>query len=705
MFVTEAVTESDGGANRQVYCFGPFRLDPFESQLLKNGEPVDLSATEFALLLALVERPGEIVPRPFLIGRMWADVHVKEDGFRKALQRLREKLGPRGTGQYIKTVRNQGCQLVEAVWSEQIRVGPPPERPGTRSVDNGPAHYRRLWPWAIGIGLATVAVTVAIVRSAVIPRPTVISPALITNDGFGKYGPLLTDGTRLYFGEVFDGLGATLASVPLSGRSVTPIPTPGVFEPVLADIRNPGPELLFSGVAGDHHRYLWTEILGQAPRRMIEAEGTHGSAWLNGSLLVDASGSELRFIQDGQVIKTRRLSGAVYHPRWLASRQILRFSVCDAYPDDCELYQIRGTGGPAERVASTLHPIRPSVWSLDGMLFAFLAKGQNGLAVWVAHEAFSSPPRLNGTVLADGPVNYGDVMPAPDGRRIYAIGFGQIAKLKRYDPRSKGFESYLGAIPACELDYSKQGDWVAYSTYPERSLWKAHVDGTSAVQLTLPPLQAMEPHWSPEGSEIAFMGQYDGGPRRIYIIKSSGGTPREVSPGGPEQGVPTWSSDGSTLVFGDIRQTPLQPMRLHFLDVRSGVVTDMPGSDGLWTPRWSPDGRFIAALTPDYHELRVFSLRTRRWTALARFDNIDYPRWTPDSRYIHFRGVNGAQGPGASSFRNLYRVKVATRRLEMRVDLTGFVGPDCEWFGITPDGAPIGLAGLFLHNIYAIPVP
>lgn len=70
-------------------------------------------------------------------------------------------------------------------------------------------------------------------------------------------------------------------------------------------------------------------------------------------------------------------------------------------------------------------------------------------------------------------------------------------------------------------------------------------------------MEAVEPHWSPDGKRIAFMAQNANGVQRIYTVSAEGGTPAEVLPAWPKpEGVPTWSADGESIVFGDLMGDP-----------------------------------------------------------------------------------------------------------------------------------------------------
>jgi Tol biopolymer transport system component len=73
------------------------------------------------------------------------------------------------------------------------------------------------------------------------------------------------------------------------------------------------------------------------------------------------------------------------------------------------------------------------------------------------------------------------------------------------------------------VDYTRDGKWLVYASYPDRTLWKIRSDGTGNTQLTFPPMKAMQPHWSPSGDQIAFMGQLPGRSTLLYIVSESGG--------------------------------------------------------------------------------------------------------------------------------------------------------------------------------------
>jgi Tol biopolymer transport system component len=136
-----------------------------------------------------------------------------------------------------------------------------------------------------------------------------------------------------------------------------------------------------------------------------------------------------------------------------------------------------------------------------------------------------------------------------------------------------------------------------------------------------------------------------------------------------EQGVPTWSADGTRLVFGERRLArPDSDMELHVVDLASKRVSSVPDSRGTWTARWSPDGRFIVATSVDFHRLLLFDCRANAWQPLVSFHIIDDPSWSADSRDIYFYADGQMNAPDLVLDKPaLYRMSRDGGRPEMMV--------------------------------------
>ena len=184
--------------------------------------------------------------------------------------------------------------------------------------------------------------------------------------------------------------------------------------------------------------------------------------------------------------------------------------------------------------------------------------------------------------------------------------------------------------------FSKDGQWVAYVSYPDGTLWKSKLDGSQRIQLSDAPLYAISPRWSPDGSQIVFYAFSSGQKTKLYIVPADGGTPSALLPGDAEdEWDPTWSPDGTRIAFGGAVTNPDASIRI--LDLKTREVSTVPGSKGLFSPRWSPDGRYIAAMPFDSHSLMLFDFATQKWEEIAKV-NMGFPNWSRSGDYIYFLG-------------------------------------------------------------------
>src|SRR5258707_8980825 len=99
--------------------FGPFRLYPAQRLLKKGEDPVKLGARAFDILLALVERAGEVIAHKDLIARVWPNVIVEEISLRVHIASLRKALdGGQSSEHYITNVSGRGYCFSAPVWHE-----------------------------------------------------------------------------------------------------------------------------------------------------------------------------------------------------------------------------------------------------------------------------------------------------------------------------------------------------------------------------------------------------------------------------------------------------------------------------------------------------------------------------------------------------------------------------------------------------------
>ena len=74
---------------------------------------------------------------------------------------------------------------------------------------------------------------------------------------------------------------------------------------------------------------------------------------------------------------------------------------------------------------------------------------------------------------------------------------------------------------------------------------------------------------------------------------------------------------------------------IRVFDVNDKRVTTLPGSVGMFTPHWSPDGRLIAAVRMNSRTLNIFDITTQRWST-PYTGIVAYPAWSKDGRSVYF---------------------------------------------------------------------
>jgi TolB-like protein/DNA-binding winged helix-turn-helix (wHTH) protein len=160
----------------RVFRFGAFAVDARTGELTNAGQRTPLRDQPLQLLLALLERPGELVTREELTRRLWpADTFVDFDrGLNKAMNHLREALSDSADHpQFIETLPRKGYRFIAPVRPEAEDIEPPVDgAPPTRSRSRWWLATTAAFIAAIGVAIA---VEVGGVRRWIGGRPAAAS--------------------------------------------------------------------------------------------------------------------------------------------------------------------------------------------------------------------------------------------------------------------------------------------------------------------------------------------------------------------------------------------------------------------------------------------------------------------------------------------------------------------------------------------------
>ena len=569
------------------------------------------------------------------------------------------------------------------------------------AVTAPPSHHspRRAVLWSIAL-IAIISVAAlsyfTIANRSIGPPLRISEYTQLTHNGHA--GRVIgTDGSRLYLQGVRP---QSISQVSVSGGEIEPVSSIAVPIPNLLDVSPDGSTLLVGslekGVSASLPLHT-VQIVGGSHRYLANAVGAGWSP--NGKLVAYFTpNGDLNVINgDGTgVQQLAAVGGDLSGLSWSPDGRTIRFG------KDNSIWEVTSSGSNLRPFLPGWHPSEDKCcgrWSPDGGFFVYLAGPPQALGQIYAldeRRGLFRKTAKDPVQLTSGPINWDSPVFSKDGKKIFATGSITRGELVRLDAKSSQFQPFLGGISAEMISFSKDGQSVAYVSYPDGILWRARRDGSDRVQLTNPPLQPLWLSWSPDGSQIVFMAPSPQG-YKAWIVPSGGGSPQRLLPEDTgQQTDPNWSPDGRRMIFAtNLSGNTNRDSAIKILDVASHQVTLLPSSIGMFSPRWSPDGQSIQADSRDGNTLYVFDIKTQRWSTLHK-GIFGYATWSSDSRYLYF--LRSAEDPA------ILRIPVTGGEAELVISLKGFpyTGTFGFWFGLDPTDAPLILRNVSTTEIYGL---
>ncbi len=535
--------------------------------------------------------------------------------------------------------------------------------------------------------------------------PKIESYVQLTHDGQPK-SLIGTDGTRLYLGK---GVGSSasftlhgIAEMSVAGGEPRDVAVLTSTDMVPVDLSPDGSDLLVVEGQGAPPRgpLRSIPILGGSPRRLGDF-AAETAAWSpDGKMLAYSNLGDL-YVAKADGTESRKIlavNGDIRKIAWSPDATHLRFDSSEtagtigrqleweAAADGNNLHHLfEGWHNPPDECCGR--------WTADGKYFIFQSQGQ----IWALASRgglFQSNPKP--IPLTSSPMTLSSPLPSKNGKTLFVIGRTYRGEIMRYDSKSSQFTAFLGGISAEYLTFSRDGQWVAYVSYPDGALWRSRLDGSERLQLTYPPMSPVLPRWSPDGKTILFFefAVNANKPARIYEVSPEGGNPRELLPNDRSQQLdPNWSSDGTRIIFAGESNSP--STAIHILDVASGKVSDLPGSQGLYSPRWAPDGRHVCAFSGDSKRLLLFDVQTQQWSELAS-GSLSWLNWSHDGQHVYLLDLRGKNA--------VVRIRISDHKIEQVVDVTGFssTGRYGAALALTPDDQPLLLRDAGSQDVYSV---
>jgi len=713
--------------NRPVLRFGVYEADLHSRELRKHGVRLNIQNQSFLVLAAFLERPGEVISREELYQQLWPDQTFVdfEHNLNAVVKKLRAVLVDNAESpRFIETLARRGYRfvapVVEVEGTTEItkHQGAAPKRL-TRDSDFEQAtpegqiftNQQRissrvnrfpssLLRWTTIAGVSGVLIIGSFFWRTSQSSPRLLRAVQLTNDRRPKGDWIATDGLHVYFSEIIDNQ-FTPVRGSLAGDETVILPTP-LKDVQVVDLSPDASELLV--VAGTD-RSLWSmPVLGGSPRRLGGITAGEATWSPNGEKILYVNGRDL-YVARGDGTESRKLATTADEPyflRWSPDGTRISLSLVGT------LWEIAADGTNLHlKIPGWDHPLDgcSGHWTPDGKYFIFDSYRGGTDNIWIIREKgglFSSvshdPMRLT-----TGPMHTGRPVPSRDGKKILVRGWQDRGELVRYDSKS-GFVPYLSGISAQGVTFSRNAEWIAYVAYPEGTIWRNKADASERLQLSFTPLQAYQPRWSPDGKEIVFMASTPGKPWQIYVTSAEGGSsPKQLTADGRNHADPDWSPDGKSLIFGGIPFMERDGKSvISLLDTSTHRLSTLPNSEGLRSPHWSPDGRYIAAVSSDGQTLMLFEFKTAKWAEWAKipieYMYIEYMNWSRDGKFLYFStsGIKSA----------FYRLPVNVHTPEWVVSLRDMgrqtMWPFGSWTSLAPDDSPIALRDIGVQEIYAL---
>jgi serine/threonine protein kinase/Tol biopolymer transport system component len=578
-----------------------------------------------------------------------------------------------------------------------------------------------------GCVLVVVAAMVYRWRPAV-PPPRVTGMMQLTHDdtekmsGDGLTGErLVTDGTRIYY-EVPFRTPSLLKEVSTEGGESEDVQFP-LPNHQAVDLRAPS-ELLALGdpvnqTLGQGGVWQMT-IPGGDPRRIGNFQANDAIWSPDGNSIYWTSGPDI-FTTRVDTSDTRRILTV----KWTGNaktimrgvsispgRERMRFTVSDPSARVSALWEARANGGnprPLFQERDGMGNVCCGMWTPDGKYYVFQSDRGGNWNLWAMRERLhwwektdEKPAKM--TV---GLMNAQLPLPSLDSKRIYFVGTAHRGEIQRYNVQRKNFASILPGISADQLAFSRDGSRVLYVTVPEGILWESKADGSDRHQLTFAPMEVELPQWSPDGKRVAFTGREPGKPWKIYLTSAKGRDAAEMTPGGVQvtfgeqaDSDATWSPDGNSIALDGIGNSGEATHPIEILNLSTHQITPVPASEGMRGARWSPDGKYIVAISNSagFGPLKLYTFATGQWSSLESAVQATYPTWSHDGKCIYYNELNVSA----------YRVCLDDRKPQPLGNLasagTLTFGTFGTYIGLAPDDSILVSRDIGTDQIYGLDV-
>ena len=627
--------------------FGDFELDVRAYVLRRRGVQVKLERQPMDLLILLVERRQQLLPRSDIVDRLWGkDVFIDvETGINTAIRKIRQVLDDAAENPgFVETISGKGYRfigLVDVISGEpsaqsatpyQLAPGASPvaipehqsNRAAASDVPTSRSdrwHLRWVGGAAMGIAMLVLAIPwfLRTHRETTDPVPAMRVVQLTTLSGY-EYGRVSADGRQVVFEWEGEPQSNRDIYVQLVGSSephrLTTDPADDVAPFWSSDGRQvayvrrgldpfTGHVRVMSSLGGSDRQV--SDFLVMVPatwspddRYLVagRASPTDAANPTNGLYRIPVQGGEPRVL-------TRPLAPAVDRtPTFSPDGHRLAFLTCDGPSiggTSCHINVVPVDAGfvPVGSPRRVPHVPQTSIlgltWSGDGKSLIFGAADLSVQYLWRVEVDGNRPPER----IEIAGVNALFPSVSAGGDRLVFARLVDNTDVYRFEVGKPARPVAPSSVFDGNPQFSPDGQRMAFSSARVANaveVWVAGADGSEPRQLTHGPGRWQgSPAWSPDGRLIAFDSQGNDGSWHIWTVNIQSGFQQQITMDSGDQNMPTWSHDGDWIYFSwkpgntpDIWQRDIWRVR-----VGSAAKERVTRGGGGYAGRESADGKTL----------------------------------------------------------------------------------------------------------------
>ena len=339
------------------------------------------------------------------------------------------------------------------------------------------------------------------------------------------------------------------------------------------------------------------------------------------------------------------VKGDAVQPSWSPRGQRIAYWGLPADSSERILWTVPAQGGEPVRVTDGAYLDWNPVWSPDGRHLYFVSDRSGSMNVWRVPVDEDSGKVLGGPEpVTSSSQSLGLLSLSKDGKLVYATNESRSNLVRlSFDPERGAVSGEpqpvtQGARTVRSAVASPDGRWVAFDTAsPQEDLFIVRPDGTGQSQLTNDAARDRIPRWSADGSRILFYSDR-GGEYGAWTIRADGSDLKAIPHGPGPLYSPLWSPDGRWLA-GSLGNGSAALVDLTLPVERRLKLLPPPGRGQVFSPTsWSADGGRLAG-TVDAAEqterssrlgIALYTLASGTYEKLT--ESGETPRWLAHGR-------------------------------------------------------------------------